>query len=224
MDNKRFNRDGIDESEVLKPGIVEAYLRPRHARGEIEFHHAEIAQGTVTEFGKQMQVMAYENGIIPVAITIGESKDPSILHYLIRIGMADDGYASTAMTYIDWQAAHRAMNNIKTTKYETGDGGEALADLEGNYSKLVSMVPLYHIRKAEEAFKLYPVRPELHQLYYNIRSGYLKAIVEISKAISAIRELNKKNEEEETDCIRGGIVEQLKTVPLQLRPKSEQPA
>lgn len=144
--------------------------------------------------------------------------DASILHYFVRVGVADSGHLKTAQTYLDWQAAARSRTNAKSTRYEQGDGGAGLDEISSNYITLITKLPLYQQRKAEEAIALRQIQKKEYEVLYNIRFGYISAIDQISNLMNEIASPI------ESACVIHNFVRSFFPVAPQVRPEIRQPA
>lgn len=113
--------------------------------------------------------------------------DPSILHYLVRVGVADDGHVSTAMTYLDWQNAHRNQNGVRTTRLEETDGGDTLRDAESNYIALIMRLTFKQQYLAEQAMAFLPIKPQYRRICYQSRHKYLEVLDQLGALIDAIQ-------------------------------------
>ncbi len=136
----------------------------------------------------QVQVTKASNGtILEAHLNIGNAQDQSILHYLARIGVCDDGHIAGGMTYLDWQDAYRALSGAKTMRFDTREGSGRMDDKASGYLRLVRELGLNYQADLELAVRIAPVKKEMHTVIFQHRYRFIKALNRAGAIISQIQ-------------------------------------
>jgi hypothetical protein len=114
--------------------------------------------------------------------------DQSILHYLVRVGILDDGHVSGGMTFLDWKEAYYAQNGCKTTSFRVPQNSGAGEDKASKYHLLTKHLNPKELQDLEAALLLRPVDRDHQRPVYSLRFRFIRCFDALGKAIEKANE------------------------------------
>ncbi len=100
--------------------------------------------------------------------------DASVLHYLVRIGIMDDGHVSDGMTYLDWKEAYYSLHGAKTTTYGDKAGQASREDKASKYLLIIRSLKDKQ-RWIDNSLNISPMTQSGRDYAYSERAKFISA-------------------------------------------------
>lgn len=115
-----------------------------------------------------------------------DTPDVSILHYLHRIAVVDDGHISAAMTYLDWQAASGGSYRGSTGRHLDSAPDEQRGEKWDKWHRLMKSIKKSEQQCIEAIVYIRAIPASTHKSIYEERQKYIGTLNHLGNIIDEI--------------------------------------